>query len=81
MSWIFFLTNMTAGGVALFGPTIVAGIYPDYSTVRQQLMTVVSQSAKAIALLSADTLWHSTAAIHSWSCGRTRILLRQLEDG
>ncbi|KAK9896754.1 MFS general substrate transporter [Cystobasidium minutum MCA 4210] len=40
VSWIFLLNNITAGGVAIFAPTIVATIYPTYSTVHQQLMTV-----------------------------------------
>merc|ERR1712093_127219 len=40
VSWIFLLNNITAGGVAIFAPTIIATIYPQYSIVHQQLMTV-----------------------------------------
>jgi MFS family permease len=37
---IFMLNNVTVQGLAFFAPTIVRTIYPDKSTIAQQLMTV-----------------------------------------
>lgn len=39
-SWIFLLNNVTVQGLAFFAPTIVRTIYPQNSTVSQQLYTV-----------------------------------------
>lgn len=39
-SFMFLLVNITVQGIALFLPTIVRTIYPDETTVRQQLFTV-----------------------------------------
>jgi hypothetical protein len=39
-AFIFLLTNITVQGLAFFLPTIVRTIYPNVTTVRQQLMTV-----------------------------------------
>ena len=38
-AFIFLFTNITVQGLAFFLPTIVRTIYPDFTTVRQQLMT------------------------------------------
>jgi len=38
--FIFLLINVTAGGLQFFAPTIIKTIYPDSSTVSQQLRTV-----------------------------------------
>ncbi|EAQ84828.1 hypothetical protein CHGG_08842 [Chaetomium globosum CBS 148.51] len=39
-SFLFLLNNITVQGLAFFAPTIVRTIYPDKSTVMQQLFTV-----------------------------------------
>ncbi|KAL2149273.1 hypothetical protein VTH82DRAFT_8621 [Thermothelomyces myriococcoides] len=39
-SFMFLLNNITVQGLAFFAPTIVRSIYPDKSTVMQQLFTV-----------------------------------------
>jgi hypothetical protein len=39
-SFLFLLNNITVQGLAFFAPTIVRTIYPDKSTVTQQLYTV-----------------------------------------
>lgn len=39
-SFMFLLNNITVQGLAFFAPTIVRTIYPDKSTVMQQLFTV-----------------------------------------
>ncbi|XXG96059.1 hypothetical protein Hte_002336 [Hypoxylon texense] len=39
-SAIFLFNNITVQGLAFFAPTIVASIYPTYSTVQKQLYTV-----------------------------------------
>ncbi|KAI1662017.1 MFS general substrate transporter [Daldinia decipiens] len=39
-SFIFLLNNITVQGLAFFTPTIVATIYPHYTTVQKQLYTV-----------------------------------------
>jgi hypothetical protein len=39
-SFMFLLNNITVQGLAFFAPTIVRTIYPDKSTVTQQLFTV-----------------------------------------
>ncbi|KAI1411465.1 putative MFS transporter [Hypoxylon sp. FL1857] len=39
-AFIFLFNNITVQGLAFFTPTIVASIYPTYSTVRKQLYTV-----------------------------------------
>lgn len=39
-SLLFLLNNITVQGLAFFAPTIVRAIYPDKSTVTQQLFTV-----------------------------------------
>ncbi|KAI8965144.1 MFS general substrate transporter [Daldinia sp. FL1419] len=39
-SFIFLLNNITVQGLAFFTPTIVANIYPEYTTVQKQLYTV-----------------------------------------
>ncbi|KAI2626922.1 putative MFS transporter [Hypomontagnella submonticulosa] len=39
-SWVFLFNNITVQGLAFFTPTIVATIYPTYSTVQKQLYTV-----------------------------------------
>ncbi|KAM7215226.1 MFS transporter-11 [Rhypophila decipiens] len=39
-SFIFLLNNITVQGLAFFAPTIVAGIYPEKTTVMKQLFTV-----------------------------------------
>ncbi|KAI1776975.1 putative MFS transporter [Hypoxylon cercidicola] len=39
-SLIFLFNNITVQGLAFFAPTIVASIYPTYSTVQKQLYTV-----------------------------------------
>ncbi|KAH8900323.1 MFS general substrate transporter [Thozetella sp. PMI_491] len=38
--WVFLLDNITVQGLAFFLPTIVANIYPTFSTVQKQLYTV-----------------------------------------
>ncbi|KAI1387290.1 putative MFS transporter [Hypoxylon trugodes] len=39
-AFVFLLNNVTVQGLAYFAPTIVASIYPNYSTVQKQLYTV-----------------------------------------
>ncbi|KAI1849164.1 hypothetical protein JX265_012798 [Neoarthrinium moseri] len=39
-AWVFLLNNITVQGLAFFLPTIVANIYPTYTTVQKQLYTV-----------------------------------------
>lgn len=39
-SFMFLLNNITVQGLAFFAPTIVRTIYPDKSTITQQLYTV-----------------------------------------
>ncbi|KAI0129659.1 major facilitator superfamily domain-containing protein [Xylariales sp. AK1849] len=39
-AWVFLLGNITVQGLAFFMPTIIATIYPKYSTIRKQLYTV-----------------------------------------
>lgn len=39
-SWVFLLNNITVQGLAFFMPTIVASIYPTYTTIQKQLYTV-----------------------------------------
>ncbi|KAK6087717.1 major facilitator superfamily transporter [Seiridium cupressi] len=39
-AWVFLLNNITVQGLAFFLPTIVATIYPTYTTIQKQLYTV-----------------------------------------
>lgn len=78
MAFVFLLTNMTAGGMSFFGPTIVSGIYPNYSVIRQQLMTVVSISL-LMGRSSQLTPAVLPAAIHLGRSWCLDILLYQLE--
>ncbi|KAI1482236.1 MFS general substrate transporter [Daldinia eschscholtzii] len=39
-SFVFLLNNITVQGLAFFTPTIVANIYPQYTTIQKQLYTV-----------------------------------------
>lgn len=39
-AWVFMLNNITVQGLAFFLPTIVATIYPTYTTIQKQLYTV-----------------------------------------
>ncbi|KAI1100329.1 putative MFS transporter [Jackrogersella minutella] len=39
-AFIFLFNNITVQGLAVFAPTIVASIYPNYSTIQKQLYTV-----------------------------------------
>ncbi|KAI1814231.1 MFS general substrate transporter [Poronia punctata] len=58
-SFIFLLNNITVQGLAFFTPTIVGTIYPDKTTVQQQLYTVPPYALGAVFVLLLSALsWH-----------------------
>lgn len=66
-SLMFLLNNITVQGLAFFAPTIVRSIYPDKSTVTQQLYTVPPYVVGAFFTLGLPLL--------SWRLDRRQIIL------
>ncbi|OTB03696.1 hypothetical protein M426DRAFT_321623 [Hypoxylon sp. CI-4A] len=65
--FIFLLNNITVQGLAFFAPTIVASIYPAYSTVEKQLYTVPPYVVGAVFTLVIPLL--------SWRTDRRQVFL------
>lgn len=55
-AFIFHLNNITALGISFFLPTVIRAIYPDETTVQQQLRTVPPYIVGATTLLIASYL-------------------------
>ncbi|KAH6679985.1 major facilitator superfamily domain-containing protein [Plectosphaerella plurivora] len=55
-SLIFLLDNITVQGLAFFAPTIVRTIYPQFSTIQQQLYTVPPYAVGAFFTLAIPML-------------------------
>ncbi|KAI0839942.1 putative MFS transporter [Hypoxylon sp. FL0890] len=66
-AFIFLFNNITVQGLAFFTPTIVASIYPAYSTVRKQLYTVPPYVVGAVFEVLVPTL--------SWRTDKRQIFL------
>ncbi|TQN69430.1 putative transporter [Colletotrichum shisoi] len=64
---IFLFNNITVQGLAFFLPTIVANIYPTYSTVQKQLYSVPPYAAGAFFTLAFPAL--------SWYLDRRQVLI------
>lgn len=70
-SFIFLLGNVTGLGLAFFAPTIVRTIYPERTTVQQQLFTVPPYIAGAVftVLVPAISYRFDTRQIFLAICG------------
>lgn len=66
-AFVFLLNNITVQGLAFFTPTIVQTIYPDKSTVQQQLFTVPPYVLGAVFVLFFSLL--------SWRFDRRTIFI------
>jgi hypothetical protein len=66
-SLMFLLNNITVQGLAFFAPTIVRSIYPDKSTVTQQLYTVPPYVVGGFFTLALPLL--------SWRIDRRQIIM------
>ena len=66
-SLLFLLNNITVQGLAFFAPTIVRTIYPDKSTVTQQLYTVPPYVVGAFFTLMLPLI--------SWRIDRRQIII------
>ncbi|KAI2608025.1 putative MFS transporter [Hypoxylon sp. NC1633] len=66
-AFIFLLNNITVQGLAFFTPTIVASIYPTYTTVQKQLYTVPPYVVGAVFEIVFPLL--------SWRTDRRQIFL------
>lgn len=55
-SWIFLLECITVQGLAFFAPTIIRTIYPTYTVVNQQLMTVPPYIVGAVFVVGTALL-------------------------
>ncbi|AEO59123.1 hypothetical protein MYCTH_2064631 [Thermothelomyces thermophilus ATCC 42464] len=66
-SFMFLLNNITVQGLAFFAPTIVRTIYPDKSTVMQQLFTVPPYVVGGFFTLALPLL--------SWYLDRRQIII------
>lgn len=66
-AWTFLLNNITVQGLAFFMPTIVATIYPTYTTVQKQLYTVPPYIVGAFFTLFLPGL--------SWKLDRRQIFI------
>lgn len=66
-SWIFLLECITVQGLAFFAPTIIRTIYPTYSVVRQQLMTVPPYIVGAIFVIAS--------ALLAWKTDRRNVII------
>ncbi|KAH9907612.1 MFS general substrate transporter [Xylariomycetidae sp. FL2044] len=64
---MFLFNNITVQGLAFFTPTIVASIYPDYTTVQKQLYTVPPYVVGAAFVIILPLL--------SWRTDRRQIFL------
>jgi sugar phosphate permease len=66
-SWIFLLECITVQGLAFFAPTIIRTIYPTYTVVRQQLMTVPPYIVGAVFVIAS--------ALLSWKIDRRNVII------
>lgn len=66
-SFIFLLVNITVQGLAFFAPTVVRTIYPDETTVRQQLYTVPPYITGAVFCI--------VFCLISWKTDRRQIII------
>ncbi|KAI0015183.1 MFS general substrate transporter [Xylariomycetidae sp. FL0641] len=66
-AFIFLLNNITVQGLAFFTPTIVATIYPSYTTIQKQLYTVPPYAVGAVFEVLLPLL--------SWRFDRRQIFL------
>jgi MFS family permease len=66
-SFVFLLNNITVQGLAFFAPTIVRTIYPDKTTVMQQLYTVPPYAVGAFFTIFLPLL--------SWKLDKRQVIL------
>ncbi|KIX09184.1 uncharacterized protein Z518_00263 [Rhinocladiella mackenziei CBS 650.93] len=66
-AWIFLLECITVQGLAFFAPTVIRTIYPTYSVVRQQLMTVPPYIVGAVSVVASNLL--------AWKIDRRNIII------
>jgi MFS family permease len=69
-SWIALLDNVTVQGIAFFAPTVVRTIYPQASTVSQQLYTVPPYVVGAVSVLATS--------FASWKMDKRNLFLAAL---
>jgi MFS family permease len=69
-AWIFLLNNVTVQGLAFFTPTIVRTIYPQNTTVSQQLHTVPPYIVGAFFVVSVN--------FASWKLDKRNVFLAAL---